>query len=256
MLSALASSLFGAYGFDEVAVLATEHPEYFVPGRVSVVTNAGTAYYVTCGEARQWAKGADARSRTMLRQRAELQAKASLLKKMAPSEGRWTLELSGFLSIGKQYDADVVRYVFAVPRDGVSIVKAEEKTIASEPVEVASGSAASLGEDFLSLCDRVEQNPDDGDALVKLARLYFQSGCTEEAVATARKAKPLLLKAAETDKLPKNFEHLYDVAVLFFDCKEYELARECYQNLSEISAAEWKMKAFLGITACDRRLKK
>ncbi len=118
----LTGTLFGAYGFADGVALQQSHPEFFVPGHVSVVTNGGVAYYVFSGRALRTSQSKTGICSASLHNRASLMAQAALRAHLTPPSKTGAVDISGALQIGKKLDRHWAIYVFAVPKELVRVV--------------------------------------------------------------------------------------------------------------------------------------
>jgi len=231
-------TLLGAYGFEEGLALQRSHPEFFIPGHVSVVTNAETAYYVFSGKALRVFHDQKKTGASTLRDRASLMAHAALRSYLTPPPTKAAIEVSGALQIGKKLDANWAVYVFAAPKELVRVIQHPRpevqkprplptpRTVIKSEIKQATPQAAKSDavDVILDLIDRVENEPGNLDVQAQLATAYMAYGSTNEACATAKAVYPLLMKNVTPFSKSAYADALLSVSAILKNAGECKMA--------------------------------
>lgn len=234
------------YGFPESEQLEKEHPEFFIPGRVTVVTN-GVPLYVFNGSALLFPSPTPGDYADM-RKIAEAHACGTLRKWLCQGENtRDAFDFEGMLQIGRKAGSDEMIYVFAVPVGGVKRVPCSaevERHGGGQPCVVSNSDALTTNKiglarlpeadadlEFERLFDALDKSPADGTILAELAILYERQGYSSGALEKSREAlaillkRPLLAKASE-----RQVDLLIGISRILKEGGEFDLARNGFKN--------------------------
>jgi len=246
-----------AAGYFSETELQTTHPELLIPGRVGVVTNVDTAYYVYSGGVRKNHLMDAPRLKTVATLRAE-NALARHVRGTRPTD----VVIRSALQVAKIVRGTGVTYVFAVPVDGVSEVErklqfpvadmmSDKFTRANEAIQTnkvdksvlssGTGEVKSDGKSLLELVDAVERDPESVDCRIALVDAYLKDSCYDEATRECgwivdRLSGSKAVEGHEVDVLVRAAEALYSMG-------EYRLARKAFSHVRFLQNTKYHQRA-------------
>jgi len=223
--------------------LKSMHPECFVPGRVSVLTNGNTVFWVYCGVCRRHPMLDAPRLRTVARLKAE-----AALEKVVRRGRSGSFEISGELQVGKEVRGQEILYVFAAPTGGVAIVEApvpQEVPPETVPTDAAPTNAvppaaavAQPAKTLLELVDAAEREPANVALQLDLAEGY-RSACVcdqAEAICLHEQRRMLADASLGEDRLKRGL--LMRSSMLLLSLGALRPARDGFRKIRDLQDPE------------------
>ena len=252
-----------AYAGDwgSVETLRSSHPEFFMPGRVSIATNEGSVYYVYNGmSTRRFHREPYSRLRSVAKMRAE----GSLAKFVCGNQVTYDVTIEGGLQIARYEDGDRVMYLFAAPTANVFRVEwrvgdaASHHSLSNNTEVIQAANERKVSQDngsvMLKLCDAVDAHPEDGVLRWRLAKVYFDAHLYDEAETEVRHSVSLLLKKTSRQWTGVQMESLLECAEILMQVGDCRLAKEIYQKVKVLGKTKFTSMAMQGLSAANLKL--